>query len=264
MNKKRLILANGAFKSGSTWLREILLNLQSFKPIPPTYASERYSHWVDICKLDRFQTDAHLEGDFLSKSHVYRANQVKSSLKLDSIITLNISRDVRDAVVSAFHHYRRDRRKPYLTFSKYYWSIGRFKALEIAQYNQSWPEDHPRVFFTTYEGLKNSFTNELFRIAEFIGVACTEETVEYIRTTTSLAALRQKKGEQATPEEGRFFRKGVIGDWKGHFGEDELSDLDMVLSGDMSVRDKIKYWAAFPARRNLTQSIASIKQKIRF
>ena len=56
-----LVLANGAFKSGSTWLREIVRHMRGFEPIPMAFQHPDYPHWIDARKIDQFLQECDLQ-----------------------------------------------------------------------------------------------------------------------------------------------------------------------------------------------------------
>jgi len=258
---KRLILANGAFKSGSTWLREIVKNLAAFDPIPVQYADRKYAHWINSGKLKEFAADPAIEGEFLSKSHLYLPSTVRLVLSLEPILVINIKRDIRDVTVSAYYHYKRARKKDHLSFKDYYWSVGRFKAMEVREYNHAWDVDHPRVLLTSYEGLKENFFDEVEKIAGFLGFACNDDIIRRVQEATSIGSLQKQRGEENVPEDKRFFRKGIVGDWKSHFGEEEAADLEKIADNGFRGIDSLKYWVAFPLRRRITSFLKKAKFK---
>ncbi len=256
---KRIILANGAFKSGSTWLREIIKEMAPFAAIPPRYADEKYAHWVHLGKLDAFARDESVEGNFLSKSHIYLPSMVKRVLSLECVSVVNIERDIRDVVVSAYYHYKRVNKKENLTFGDYYRRVGRYKAAEVLQYNLSWKIDHPRVLLTSYEALKSDFDGEVGKVADFLGFSVTPDDLSRIRTETSMENLQRKRGEDKRPEAERFFRKGIVGDWTSHFDPSEIVDLENIAKNGLKGLDRMKYLVAFPLRRRITLSILRAK-----
>jgi hypothetical protein len=248
---RMLVLANGAFKSGSTWLREIVRHMRTFEPIPKPFQHPDYEHWIDSRKIAQFlQEPDHYSHHYLSKSHIYDRDLVSFILSCDAVRVLTISRDMRDVLVSHYFHLRR-MSKVSSEFSGYYWRLGRLKACQIWEYHDAWNATAPNLYATSFERLKTSFGDEVQKIGEFIGVALSPEDVERIREETSLRRLQQLRGETATPEAQRFFRKGAIGDWQGHFDQRMLDDLENLRTNGLGIGDALKYKLVFDYRLRL-------------
>lgn len=200
-----------------------------------------------------------MEGNFLSKSHIYLPSMVKRVLSLECVSVINIERDIRDVTVSAYYHYKRVRKQDELTFSDYYWRVGRYKGFEVLQYNHSWRIEHPRVFPTSYEALKSSFADEVRMIADFLGFPISREDIMRILEETSMENLQRKRGEEGKPESQRFFRKGVVGDWTSHFAPPEVGDIGRIMEHGLRGIDRVKCDLAFPLRRRIALAILRAK-----
>lgn len=249
-NNYKLVLANGAFKSGSTWLRDIVKLMRNFSEIPPEYANRRLRHWIRETKIEAFLKDRTVEGVYVSKSHIYLPEIVRKLAQYKNLRVLDIKREIKDVVVSAYYHYKRESEKN-ISFSEYYWKIGRFKAFEVKQYHASWEGDYPFVLFAEYEKLKEDFEGEVARIANFLGVSLDRSRIAEIKEQTSLENLRKQRGEEDAPEEARFFRKGVTGDWMNHFEKKEFADIEKIDSSGLWGLDYAYYYLAFPTRRRI-------------
>ncbi len=247
----KVVLANGAFKSGSTWLRDIVKCFRAFDPIPPAYQDRRFEHWISEVKIEALLRDERHLGVYLSKSHLYLPEVVRGLLAYENLRVLNIKRDYRDVVVSAYYHYCRTR-KVKMTFDRYYWRIGRYRIVEIMDYHRAWDLGDPtRVLLTSYERLQGDFGAEVRRLAGFLEVDLDGRAIEDIRERTSLENLRRLRGEDGKPEEERFFRKGIVGDWENHFTDDQMRDFERITREGLQGGGRLLYWLVFPCRRRL-------------
>ncbi|MGH8070440.1 MAG: sulfotransferase domain-containing protein [Candidatus Entotheonellia bacterium] len=246
-----LVLANGAFKSGSTWLRDIILQLRPFEPIPKQFQHPDLPHWVDQRKLRSFLSQCdHRTQSYLSKAHLYDPGLRDALLADESVRVFNIKRDIRDVLVSHYFHVRR-MNKFVGDFANYYWRLGRLKAWQMRQYHEVWSAASPRLYSTSFELLKNSFVDEVQRIANFLGVVLSDDRIAEIQQETSLQRLQEKRGEAGKPEAERFFRRGVIGDWKTHFDQEMLDDLAELESSGLGFAEALKYKLIFEYRLRL-------------
>jgi hypothetical protein len=249
-----LVLANGAFKSGSTWLREIVRHMRVFDSIPQPFQHPDHAHWIDPRKIVQFldQCDCHSQ-HYLSKSHIYDPELVSVILSCESTRVLNISRDMRDVLVSHYFHLSQLNKLSghFSNFPSYYWRLGRLKACQIWEYHRVWNTAAPNLYTTSFERLKMCFDDEVRKIGEFIGVTLSPENVQRIRKETSLRRLQERAGEATKPEAQRFFRKGVIGDWQGYFDQRMLDDLENLRRNGLGVGDTLKYKLVFDYRLRL-------------
>jgi hypothetical protein len=215
------------------------------------YQDPRLDNWISEVKIEALLRDERHQGVYLSKSHLYLPEVVRALLRYENLRVLNIKRDFRDVVVSAYYHYCRTRRVK-MTFDRYYWRIGRYRIVEIMDYHRAWNAGDPaRVLLTSYERLQSDFESEVRRLAGFLGVGLDERTIEDIRERTSLESLRHQRGEDDKPEEERFFRKGIVGDWKNHFTDAQMQDFERIKREGLQGGGWLLYWLVFPCRRRL-------------
>lgn len=107
-----LIVSNGAFKSGSTWLDRLVRHI-----VRPTQIPDRFQNpnWVNQSVapnlVEQFLSGVDAtEIDYVSKNHV-RDGQVRQLLlSYEHVRVVNITRDLRDVLVSAYYHDRREGR----------------------------------------------------------------------------------------------------------------------------------------------------------
>ena len=210
-----------------------------------------YPHWIDARKIDQFLQECDYNSHhYLSKSHIYDRKIASTILSYDNARVLNITRDMRDVLVSHYYHLRR-MKKVSSEFSDYYWRVGRLKSCQIWDYHSVWSAAAPNLYVTSFERLKASFDDEVRKIGAFIGVDLSSEDIARIREETSLRRLQEMRGETAKPEAERFFRKGAIGDWESYFDQRMLDDLESLRTNGLGVGNSIKYKLIFDYRLRL-------------
>lgn len=250
-----LLLANGAFKSGSTWMREIVIRIRPFAPIPEAWGQKSLSHWIDPPKIAAFLREVDCENtDYLSKSHIFDRAMVKLLLASPQVRVLDITRDVKDSIVSHYYHLIRERRIPE-GFVPYYWKIGRYKAYELRLYHQVWRIDSPNIYTSSFERLKLDFHNEVRALGAFLQVDLSDDQLDELQDATTLKKLQANTGEEEKSEKERFFRKGEIGDWENHFGAAERDDVERVYRDGLPVYGRLRYGAQFTARRRVKRML---------
>ena len=107
-----LIVSNGAFKSGSTWFHRIASEIVSAERIPDEFQNENWMHQsVEPSLFKKFLDECDVaERDYLSKNHVRDPESRATLLASEHVRVLNITRDLRDVLVSAYFHDRREGR----------------------------------------------------------------------------------------------------------------------------------------------------------
>ena len=187
-----LVVSNGAFKSGSTWLFNIARCITQFPPPPDRF---RNPDWVNPSilpsRLEEFVSEVDFSRrDFLSKNHFSTAEHRNILLSDDHVRILNIRRDIRDVVTSAYYHHRRE--EDYTaSFRQYYWDRGRYIAENVRAYHELWDGSSSRVYVSSFHELKRNFSTECDRIASFIGYNASDEEVKKIKKETSIESLKK-------------------------------------------------------------------------
>ncbi len=223
-----LVIANGAPKSGSTWLFNIVQNIHRFSDVPEDYLLDRSNPNSEIIyeRLEEFLANADYENnDYVLKNHFGHASQRDAILESSNALVINIKRDLKDALVSGYYYNMKLSEKK-RSFENYYWKEGRFLADHIRRYHRVWEEKpSSRVLFVSYERLKQNTVPEVVGIARFLGFSLSETEAEAVMQATSMERLREKYNDEG---EIKFFRKGEIGDWKHHFSRLQLTDVEMI------------------------------------
>ncbi len=250
-----LVVANGAFKSGSTWLFRVVREILPFQEIPPAYRHPYMPRSISPARLRRFlQREDIRRCHFVTKNHIARRSLRDLLLAHDEVRVLDIQRDLRDVLVSHYHHMRRPGRVKG-DFSSYYWSVGRYKAQQLLRYHGLWAVDSPRVHVASFNGLKTRFRDEVKAMGSFLGVALGDERIGEIREATSLGRLREEWGEAGKGEEERFFRKGGTGDWRDYLDQEMLRDLSTIQEEGLRGMDRLRYGLLLEVRPRLKQLI---------
>ncbi len=73
-----LVIANGAFKSGSTWQRNLIKGLMDFQPLPEMIRSEGQDSFINADRLADIVKSTEIKTyNYLAKGHVYKRNQIE-------------------------------------------------------------------------------------------------------------------------------------------------------------------------------------------
>ena len=221
-----LILANGAFKCGSGWQHDILRGLVPSEQIPDEFQNSKWRNpSLDPDSLPTFLSEGHhVERDFVSKNHIRRFPLAKLLLDDPNVLVCTLTRDLRDVLVSAYHHDRRVGRTDTDDVGEYYWKMGRGRIDAVLGHHRFWNVGHGGVFVGSYERLHANFDAEVRSLASFIGVEADDRKVEKIREDTAF-----DRGGKTGP--GTPLRKGIVGDWQGTLNDAVLEDIERRVTG---------------------------------
>ncbi|KAD2806083.1 hypothetical protein E3N88_39460 [Mikania micrantha] len=177
----------------------------------------------------------------------------------ESILTSNckivyIYRNMKDVIVS-FYHFARGISKLSMedapfeeAFDEFYHEISYFGQYldHILGYWKASLERPEMFHFVKYEDMKNNPTNNVKKLAEFVGHPFTNEeekegVIENIIKLCSfenLSGLEVNKSDSfkgSLPIENRlFFRKAEVGDWKNYFTDEMSEKIDKLIDEKLS------------------------------
>jgi hypothetical protein len=145
-------------------------------------------------------------------------------------------RDVRDVAVSFAFHFKR-------SSSNKFNDDGTFQETYLKQVTEAWCaySEHVRsnlsdsgLKVVKYEDLLSNPADTIFNIYKFLGVSTDPIILMKITEETSFENMSggRKPGEEDTKS---FFRKGIIGDWRNHFGDRE-KEIIRQIGGEELIR----------------------------
>ncbi|KAG1682538.1 Sulfotransferase 1C2A [Nymphon striatum] len=145
-----------------------------------------------------------------------------------------IVRNPFDCVVSFYHHTK--------AFTDYEFADGTFDTYfelfmkgeidwgDYFQHLVSWykVKYEPNVLFLSFEDMKSDLQSALKKIGKFLGGKYAEmvDNDEVIETIMDGVSIKKMHNLTVPNVEGNFFRKGVIGDWKNYFDDEQTKRLN--------------------------------------
>ena len=257
-----LIICNGTFKSGSSWLHAILIELLRIKKVPLSSVPDHYTNDIHSptkiieSKIDEFifneSFDTH---NYLTKSHFFKISTLSSPYP-DTVKFLFVERDIKDAIVSHYYHIQNKFRKQ-ISFRMYYFFLGRYKAYEIYLFNERCKRYFGLTNFILYHDLKNSFNIVINKLCDILQLdqlnrsemqqLIDETTIEKLREKSKIGELEYYPSRRH--DNWKQFRTGLEGDWKHHFSDSQLSHIEKIESGNASFFLRFIYFMIFSCRR---------------
>lgn len=238
-----LVICNGAIKSGSTWLYNILYELREFKRPPDHYLTDASRQRTRNPCIRPSQFSSFLESediqnnDFMSKNHLGQPWHRDLLMSNDNVFVFDIERDIRDVVVSSYyddcnrHGYQR-------SFSDFYWDRGRYKADEVLRYHDTWRHAGSRFLMVSYAGLHRDFSAEVLPMTRMLDVELDADGLLALQEKTSMGSLRKRYQDEELYKNDKFFRKGIVGDWQNHFDDAMIADIAAIQQGGIRSLDR--------------------------
>lgn len=259
-----LIICNGVFKSGSSWLHAVVIEILRMNNIPIDKVPRKYTNNVNSpttiieSKLSDFlDNEDYRTKNYITKSHYYLAQTMQRDYDSDTYF-LFVERDVRDAIVSHYHHLKR--KYSFIKgFKLYYLCIGRLKAYEILNFNRRYSTAFGRHSFFKYSDMKYDFESFVTAISFVLGLRpLTKEEISVIKSNTSITNMRKeiltgKSKYYSTVEIDRhsLIRKGQIGDWVNYFNKSQNEEIKQLEEDKSSFFLRMIYFFFFTLRRRI-------------
>ncbi|KAK4023113.1 hypothetical protein OUZ56_008544 [Daphnia magna] len=169
---------------------------------------------------------------------------------LDTSKVVYVVRNPKDVIVSYFYHHRLIKFQNYSgtleDFAQYFMDDEVFYAPFFPHALEAWAQRHnPNILFLFYEDMNHNLRGEIERVAAFLGKTLTGEQlarlVAHLRFETfakndAVNFEASKKMGFMIPE-GRFIRKGQIGDWKNHFSAELNNRIDQWIEKNLAGTD---------------------------
>ena len=152
-----------------------------------------------------------------------------------------VTRNAKDVAVSYYHHHRGFKKlhRVEVEWDSFFdmFASGQIHFGDYFDHVLSWwaHRNDDNVLFLKYEDMKKDLPAAVRQIAKFIGQDLSNEVVDEIVCRTTFATMKNdpKANHSWTahlrdPSEEPFMRRGVVGDWKNIFTEEQSRKLDML------------------------------------
>lgn len=243
------VIANGAPKNGSTWIFQLLKNTGLFSPLPEDYQNSKWRNesvdeaYLDGCAVELGASEAR----YATKQHW--SDRHDDVLQHPGIKVCNIIRDVRDVVISRYHHQVR-LEKYDKDLSSFIANLADFYVKQTVVYHRHWIEsrfaNEESYHITSYEYLSDDDLKAAIELFDFLDLPLTTEEKE---AAVDRSRFHHKK---STGPKG-FFRKGKAFGFKDEISVAE-SDYLLDLASKYEFRQVKEAIAGFnPALRPYLQ-----------
>ena len=236
-------------KCGTTWTQEttwhIMNNVQLERTEEPLFTRSPFLDMVTIMGMDlekaeeMFKKFDDLPSPRTIKTH-FPLKLLPPKL-LDTCKVIFVNRNVKDACVSLYHHFGlmtdlMGLESEFEDFAKEICPTGlcyngggpAYFSMLKCQYDNI---DHPNMLILWYENMKQNQRGMVVEIKNHIKYDISEKQIddltEFMKFENYQKSSSMNKDTKGTWKKGsQFIRKGIVGDWRNHFGEQSAKDWD--------------------------------------
>ncbi|XP_077996528.1 sulfotransferase 2A1-like [Glandiceps talaboti] len=248
------VVVIGYPKSGSTWVSNILQNIQDFGLVSRGNSKQFLPFdWLIVNPTSmpgvrgeiaaQFQTgQLDLKSPRLIRSHLPLHLFPWKQARASNVKTICVIRNPKDVCVS-MHHFINGigHGKMALEWNKTVeeFAKGRIPLGPWLQHVIQWKtvgiEDN--VLHVTYEDVKEDMSNAIRKFGNFLQVDLSDQDIQRIEIACSVEGMRESIHKYVIHDWGfvdgdvkQFVRKGIVGDWKNHFSvaQNEMFDEEIV------------------------------------
>ncbi|XP_076305756.1 sulfotransferase 1B1-like isoform X2 [Tachypleus tridentatus] len=239
-------------KSGTTWTEEIvslIFNDGDTKKVQNKLLIYRVHHLEVGRPIGHFRYLQKLKSPRFMATHL-PLNCIPRQLQQAHCKIIYVVRNPKDNAVSYYHHHRMS---TFLGNYKGPWSDFLSHFLKGHLVYGSWFDhvltywkfhlEHPdKVLFISYEELKMDLEKMIERIAIFLSHPLAAETIKTIANHCSFDQMKNNNmvNREQLPitdffdmTQSKFMRKGIIGDWKNYFTDEQNKLFDRVYKEKM-------------------------------
>ncbi|MDJ0743097.1 MAG: sulfotransferase domain-containing protein [Xenococcaceae cyanobacterium MO_167.B27] len=226
-------------KSGTTWLAEIIRCIAQPKesdkenliggPVPTFDMATQEQ--LEAVPSPRYMS-THLPFSLLPRSSEHEVKYIY------------LARNPKDVAVSYFHFSS----MPFLNFDGtweeflQYFMKGNIPGGSYFDHVLEWwsHQDDENILFLKYEDLKKDLKSQVKIIAEFLGFKFSDEEAKAVVKQCTFQAMKSNSNQDISKfvdklfKKGSHLRKGIVGDWKNHFSDEQLEEFDKLYQSRLN------------------------------
>ena len=226
--------------SGNTWIKYIIYQLHNLDK--DDLGGKSLTDHIPLLEYaGTFSPDKPSDDPTrLASSHL-NFDLLKDYVVEQNMKTIHVRRDPRDVIVSYYHFYLIIKSLgPFEgTWDEFYELFKKKELLysDVIDHVNGWLNEAQRsnILYISYEEMKNDLKGVIGKVATFCSLEVTKEQIDHVAeksTFKEMSANSTINGDRLVKigmldsEKGKFMRKGVVGDWKGYFTEEQGKHME--------------------------------------
>ncbi|ELU00729.1 hypothetical protein CAPTEDRAFT_118871, partial [Capitella teleta] len=215
---------------GTTWTGEILRYMREYHADfkPNNKKEETYIPYIEFgfpgveTAIEGMDT---LPAPRVMKTHLYY-EYFQQKVEEENLKVIVVLREPRDTLTSYYDHYCQDAIGFPGDFHQFFELVRQDKLVSGNIFQMArdwWTKRHlPNVHVVKYEEMKEDCSSVIRGISEFLEIPLEAEHRQQLLAKCSFDNMRKTSSiSEMKGENEKFFRKGIIGDWRNHMTQDE-------------------------------------------
>ncbi|XP_075045159.1 sulfotransferase 2B1-like [Mixophyes fleayi] len=242
-------------KSGTTWMQEILTLIysQGDTEIATTVPNWVRAPWLEHTYFKETLKDG--EGPRIITTHL-PSDVLAPALQKSKAKVVYIARNPKDVAVSFYYFHKMAKFLPESgTFPEFLDLFLKGKVYYGSWFDhvKGWHRQRKNMdyFYITYEDLQKDLRRSIKKLCGFLGCPMYSKEVDKVEQHCKFPVMSQNlmvnysliPRDIMDHEQSKFMRKGVVGDWKQHFTEEQSAAFDNVFQEKMSDCDLHFVWS---------------------
>lgn len=199
-----LVVCNGVYKSGSTWIFLMLLELFDQDEVPEHWRDQNQARNIDLLSEPMEILAASSSQDIALKTHSFEADFLRW-VRANGGRVIVTERPLVDLLASHFHHFSSEKFR--LPLFVYVLSVGFAKALEVIVYQEVATSGECKDLVVKFEELMNDPESVLLKVVRSFGMRYKPEQVSEAAKAANMRG--RSYGDSFVGMDGRewFFRR---------------------------------------------------------
>ena len=225
-------------KCGTTWMQQIV-KLITTNGIENGIELDVFAPWIEHMTVEEIES---MSSPRFFKTHLpYQLMASGGDPAKTNAKYIYVLRNPKDAAISSYAFLR----KVYPHFSTLTWESFLDKFIEGdvifgAFYNHflSWwcHRDSPNILLLSYEQMKRDLSSVVTTVSSFMGYNLTDDVIQSIVKQSNFESMKTNTSANKdymnpyTPGKTPFMRKGVVGDWRNVFTDEQSVKMDAIVA----------------------------------
>ena len=243
LREKMTIRADDVFictypKCGTTWMQQIV-KLIANNGVETHVNVDVCVPWMELMSLTEIES---MSSPRFFKTHLpYQLMAGGGDPANTNAKYIYVLRNPKDVAVSSYHFTKKSYSKSCSISWESFLSIfleGDVIFGAIYSHYLGWwlHKDASNILFLSYEQMKRDLSSVVTRVSSFLGYNLTDEVIQTIVKQSHFDNMKNNSSANKeymnpyTPGKTPFMRKGVIGDWRNVFTEEQSAKMDAVIT----------------------------------
>ena len=228
-------------KCGTTWMQQIV-KLIANNGVDAGNELDVFAPWIEHMLLEEIKS---MSSPRFFKTHLpYQLMAGGGDPANTNAKYIYVLRNPKDVAVSSYNFYK----KVYPNFLSITWEsyLDAFLEGDVSfgafyyHYLGWWlHKDASNILFLSYEQMKRDLSFVVTRVSSFLGYNLTDEVIQTIVKQSHFDNMKNNSSANKeymnpyTPGKTPFMRKGVVGDWRNVFSEEQSAKMDAVITNTL-------------------------------